>query len=125
MADLPETFDIPAELRDQAQEIRNRYAMALPFQMADELVNAGVALDVAFHIAVGDLRVAAARLAVMACEIQKRQPRRELWLKRAEEDLSDAQEWLTALRRNEQEAGDAPAIGGTSESDISGVSDNG
>lgn len=100
MTDLPETFDIPVQLREAVEAIRNRYFMALAFQMAEELAGAGLKLDLAFHVTVQDLRVATARLVVMACEIQKRQPRRDLWLRRAEEDLAEAQAWLAAMPRD-------------------------
>ena len=60
-------------------------------------------LDLAFHVTVQDLRVATARLVVMACDIQQRQPRKDLWLRRAQEDLDEALAWLAAMPRNRPE----------------------
>lgn len=99
MDDLPNVFEIPEVLRDQANEIRNQYSMsAVGLALAEKLNDIGCDLHIAFHVAVADLRVAAARLAVMACEIEKREPRKDLWMQRAEEDLDQAREWLARMQ---------------------------
>ncbi|MQU93815.1 hypothetical protein [Sinorhizobium meliloti] len=93
-----ETFDLPPELRSRANEITGKYRMALATQMAEELVDAGVPMNLAFQITVGELAVGAARIAMMAClGLEKREPRRDLWMKRAEENFDDAREWFSNL----------------------------
>jgi hypothetical protein len=99
MSELPETFNLPPELRARADEITTKYRMALAMQMAEELVDAGVPMELAFQIIVGELAVAAARVAMLACVgLEKREPRRDLWMKRAEENFDEAREWFAALQ---------------------------
>ena len=100
---LPETFEIPSDVREAVEAIRDKYRMAIAFQMADELIDAGLSMELSFHIIIADLRAATARLVWMACAIEKRQPRRDLWIRRAEEDLDIAKEWFDALPRQEAE----------------------
>lgn len=98
MTDLPTIFDIPAELRTKVDAIREKYRLQLGFQLAEELLEAGLDMHLCFHVAVLEHRVAAARLAVMACAIEKREPRRDLYIARAGEDIDEAKEWLAALQ---------------------------
>ncbi|RVQ01986.1 hypothetical protein [Sinorhizobium meliloti] len=94
-----ETFDLPPELRARANEITGKYRMALAMQMAEEMVDAGVPMNLAFQITVGELAVSAARVAMMACVgLEKREPRRDLWMKRAEENFDEAREWFANLQ---------------------------
>jgi hypothetical protein len=101
--ELAVTFDVPPELRAKVDEIIKKYHMALPFQMAEELFEAGLETTVVFHIVVRELRVHAARMAVMACEIEKREPRLDLWMQRAEEDIADAKVWLADMQKQEKD----------------------
>lgn len=97
--DLPKVFDIPEPLRERATEIRSKYNMSVAgLGLADQLYELGCELHIAFHVAVADLRVAAARLAVMACEMEKREPRKDLWMQRADEDLDEARAWLARMQ---------------------------
>lgn len=108
MDEMPNVFEIPEALRDQANEIRNQHNMsAAGLVLAERLNDIGCDLHIAFHVAVADLRVAAARLAVMACEMEKREPRKDLWMQRAEEDLEQAREWLAKMQA--ESAAEEPA----------------
>lgn len=98
MSELPTIFDVPPELRAAVDAIRDKYRLQLAFQLAEELLEAGLDMHLCFHIAVLEHRVAAARLAVMACAIEKREPRRDLFVLRAGEDIDEAREWLAALQ---------------------------
>lgn len=93
-----EVFDVPPALRGRVEEIRNKYRLALAMQMAEEMVDAGLDTHLAMHIAVLELRVSAARMAMLACELEKRAPRRDLWLRRAEEDFDEAADWFAQLK---------------------------
>lgn len=99
MSDLAETFNLPPELRRRADEITKKYRMSLAIQMAEELVDAGVPMELAFQITVGELSVSAARIAMMtALGLEKREPRRDLWMKRAEENFDEAREWFASIK---------------------------
>lgn len=94
-----ETFDLSPELRSRANEITGKYRMAIATQMAEELVDAGIPMNLAFQITVSELAVSAARVAMMACVgLEKREPRRDLWMKRAEENFDEAREWFANLQ---------------------------
>ncbi len=94
-----ETFDLSPGLRSRANEITGKYRMALATQMAEELVDAGIPMNLAFQITVGELAVSAARVAMIACVgLEKREPRRDLWMKRAEENFDEAREWFANLQ---------------------------
>lgn len=107
MSELPTIFDVPEELRATVNAIRDKYRIQLGWQLAEELMAAGLDMHLCFHVAVLEERIAAARLAVMACAIEKREPRRDLFVQRAGEDLDEAQEWLAALQK---EGGDPKAF---------------
>jgi hypothetical protein len=107
VSDLPTIFDVPAELRAKVDAIRDKYRLQLGFQLAEELLEAGLDMHLCFHVAVLEHRVASARLAVMACAIEKREPRRDLYVAGAGEDIDEAREWLAALQA---EGGDPKAF---------------
>lgn len=92
---------LPPDLQETVDEIRDRYRLPLALQMSEELMDAGVEPHIAMHIAAQELRLAAARLVVMACAIEKREPRRELWMKRAGEDFDQACAWMRELDADE------------------------
>lgn len=107
MSELPTIFDVPEELRPAVNAIRDKYRTQLGWQLAEELMAVGLDLHLCFHIAVLEERTNAARLAVMACAIEKREPRRDLFVQRAGEDLDEAREWFAALQK---EGGDPKAF---------------
>lgn len=97
MDEPPLIIDIPPELKGKVDEILDKYRMLAAMHMADELLEAGLELHIAMHLCVGQLRVSAARMAMLGCGVEKREPRRDLWLQRAAEDFDQAKEWFAQL----------------------------
>lgn len=104
MDEMPLVFDVPEELRQKVDAIRDKYRMMAATHMADELLEAGLELHLAMHVCVADLRVSAARMAMLACGVEKREPRRDLWLQRGAEDFDEAKEWFARLKAEGGEA---------------------
>ncbi|WDZ77931.1 hypothetical protein PWG15_05350 [Ensifer adhaerens] len=103
MDDLPETFNLPPELRAKVAVITDKYRLSLAMQMAGELSDAGVDMPTAFQITVGELVTAAARMGMLgALGIEKREPRQDLWMKRAAESFDDARRWFTDWQASEE-----------------------
>lgn len=97
MGEAPLLIEIPEELKEKVDEIRGKYRLMAAEQMADELLDAGLELHLAMHVCVFDLRVSAARMAMLGCGVEKREPRRDLWVQRAAEDFDEAKEWFAEL----------------------------
>ncbi|MEY9098857.1 hypothetical protein ABIA24_001766 [Sinorhizobium fredii] len=106
MSEPSETFDLPPVVRALADAITQKYRLSLALQMTEELVDAGVPMPIAFHITVGELCTAAARVAMTACAIEEREPRRDLWIQRSGEVFDDAKHLFADLKRQGDERTD-------------------
>ena len=86
-----ETFTLPPEVAEQAAKLMIEWQKSLMFGLAEQLQAIGIDVAYAVQIEINTLFSWAARAAMVgAFVIEKREPRRDLWIQATTQDYDEA-----------------------------------